>query len=114
MVSPIDVKRKGSALVGHWVQYMNSNFDLTYDLDLGCFKAKFRNSSISWIVDLIDVKWKGCELIWYWADSMTLLFDHTHDLDLGISRSESEIALVTGVTSDVGVPSTYLVDSYFD
>ena len=41
MVGPIDVKRKGSALVGHWVQYMTLTSDLTYDLDLGCFKANF-------------------------------------------------------------------------
>ena len=146
MVGPIDVKRKGSALVGYWVQYVTLTFDLTHDLDLGCLKVKFRNSSISGIVGLIDVRWKGSELIWYWADCMILPFDHTHDLDLGVSRSESEIALsqewggrltmnekdvshpfmtmiltcVTmvrwadvpdsdRVTSDVGVPSTYLV-----
>ena len=82
---------KGSALVGYWVQYVTLTFDLTHDL--GCFKVKFRNSSISGIVGLIDVKWKGSELIWYWADCMTLPFDHTHDLDLRISRSESETAL---------------------
>ena len=91
MVGPIDVKRKGSALVGYWVQYVT--FDLTHDLDLGCFKVKFRNCSISGIVGLIDVKLKGSELIWYWADGMTLPFHHTHDLDLRVSRRESEIAL---------------------
>ena len=147
MVDPIDVKRKGIALVGYWVQYVTLTFDLPHDLDLGCFKVKFRNSSICRIVGLIDVKWKGSELIWYWANCMTLPFDHTHDLDLGVSRSESEIALsqewgslltmnekdashpfmtmiltcvtmvgwrmywiVTRVTSDVGMPSPYLVD----
>ena len=89
----IDVKRKGSALVGYWVQYVTLTFDLTHDLGLGCFKVKFRNSSISRIIGLIDVKWKGSELIWHWADCMTLPFDHTHDLDLGVSRSESEIAI---------------------
>ena len=70
------------------------NMYLTHDLDLGCFKVKFRNSIILGIVSLIDVKWKRDELIWYWADCRTLPFDHTHDLDLGveISRSESEIA----------------------
>ena len=146
MVGPIDVKRKGSALVGYWVQYMTLTFDRPHDLDLGCFKVKFRNSSICRIVGLIDVKWKGSEFIWYWANCMILPFDHTHDLDHGFSRSESEIAvsqewaacwqwmkrmrvihswpwywlvwpwwggrmyrIVTGVTSDVGVPSTYLV-----
>ena len=93
MVGPIDVKRKGSALVGYWVQYVTLTFDLTHDLDLGCFKVKFRNGSISGIVGLIDVKWKGSELIWYWDNCMTLPFDHTHDLDIGVSRSESEIAL---------------------
>ena len=72
MVGPIDVKRKGSALVGYWVQYVTLTFDLTHDLDLDCFKVKFRNSSISGIVDLIDVKWNGSELIWYWAHCMTL------------------------------------------
>ena len=91
MVGPIDVKRKGSALVGYWAQYVTLTIDLPHDLDLGCFK--FRNSSISRIVGLIDVKWKRSELIWYWANCMTLPFDHTHDLDLGVSRSESEIAL---------------------
>ena len=146
MVGPIDVKQKGSALVGYWVQYVTLTFDLTHDLDLGCFKIKFGNSSISGIVGLIDVKWKGSELIWYWADCMTFPFDHTHDLDIRVSRSESEIALsqewggrltvnvkyvshpfmtmiltcvtmvgwadvpdIDRVTSDVGVPSTYLV-----
>ena len=93
MVGPIDVKRKGSALVGYWVHYVTLTVDLTLDLDLGCFKVKFRNSSISRIVGLIDLKLKGSELIWYWADCMTLPFDHTHDLDLGVSRSKSEIAL---------------------
>ena len=79
MVGPIGVKRKGSALVGYWVQDVTLTFDLTHDLDLGCFKVKFRNSSISGIVGPIDVKWKGSELIWYWADCMTLPFDHTHE-----------------------------------
>ena len=72
---------------------MTLTFDLTYDLDLGCFKVEFRNSCISGIVGLIDVKWKGREVIGYLADYMTLTFDHMHDLDLGVSRSESEIAL---------------------
>ena len=55
-------------------------------------EVKFRNSSIS---GLIDVKWKRNKLIWYWADCMTLPFDHTHDLDPGveISSQSCEIAL---------------------
>ena len=89
------MKRKGSASVGYWVQYVTLIFELTHDLDFGYFKVKFRNSSISGIVGLIDVKWKRGELIWDWADCMNLPFDHTHDLDLGveISRSEPETAL---------------------
>ena len=95
MAGPIDVKRKGNASVGYWVQYVTLTFDLTDDFDLGCFQVKFRNNSISGIVGLIDVKWKWSELICYWADCMTLPFDDTHDLDPGvkISRSKSEIAI---------------------
>ena len=93
MADPMNAKRKGSASVGYCVWYGTLTFDLTHDLDLGCFKVKFRNSCISGIVGLTDVKWNGGELIGYWADCMTLPFDHTHDLDLGVSRSESEIAL---------------------
>ena len=40
MVDPIDVKWKGSALVGHWVQFMNLTFDLTHDLDLGVSRSE--------------------------------------------------------------------------
>ena len=93
MVGPIHVKRKGSALVGYWVQYVTLTFDLTHGLDLGCFKVKIRDSSITGIIGPIDVKWKGSELIWYCADCLTLPLDHIHDIDLGVSRSESEIAL---------------------
>ena len=31
MVGPIDVKWKGSALVGYWAQYVTLTFDLTHD-----------------------------------------------------------------------------------
>ena len=95
MVGSLDVKRKGSASVGYWVQYVTLIYDLTHVVDLWCFKVKFQNSSTSGIVGLIDVKWKRSETIRYWADCMSLSFDHTHDLDPGveISRSEYEIAL---------------------
>ena len=73
--------------------YVMVIFDLTHDLELGCFKVKFWNSGIPGIIGLIDVKWKGSELMGYWAVCMTLPFDHTHDLDLGVSRSEFEITL---------------------
>ena len=76
MVGWIDVKRKGSALVGYWVQYVTLTFDLTHDLNLGCLKVKFRNSSISRIVGLIDVKWKGSESI-VWPCPLTTLMTLT-------------------------------------
>ena len=38
MVGPIDVKQKGGASVGYWVNYLT--FDLTHDLDLWFFKVK--------------------------------------------------------------------------
>ena len=101
MVGPIDVKRKkGSALVGHWIRYVTLTFDLTHDLDLGCFKVKFRNSSISGIVGLVDVKWRRGEFIWYWADCMTLPFDHTHDLDLRVEISRSESGIHVALSQD--------------
>ena len=90
MVGSLDVKWKGTALVGYWVQYVTLTYDLTHDLDLWCFKVKFQNSSISGIVGLIDVKWKRSSTIRYWADCMTLPFDHTHELDPGVEISRSE------------------------
>ena len=50
MVGPIDVKRKGGALVGCWVNYVTLTFDLTHDLHLWIFKVKFQNSCIWGIV----------------------------------------------------------------
>ena len=84
-------KRKG---IG-WILGMiyDFDFDITHDLDLGCFKVNFRNSCILRIAGPIDGKWKGRELIGYWANFMTLPFDHTHDLDIGVSRSGFEKAL---------------------
>ena len=113
MVGLIDVKQKGSALVEFWVQYVTLTFDLTHDLDLGCFKVKFQNSSITGIVGLIDVKWKGSELIWYLTDCM----DVSHPFMTWYWLmwpwwGGRMYRIVTGVTSDVGVPSTYLVRSH--
>ena len=47
MVGPIDVKRKGGATVGYWVNYVTLTFDLTHDIDLWFFKVKFQNSCTS-------------------------------------------------------------------
>ena len=93
MVDPIDVKQKGSELVGYWVWCVILIFDLTGDLDFGCFKVKFRNSCIFGIVGLIDVKWKRSKSIGYWADCMTLPFDHIWSWSWSLKFKESEIAL---------------------
>ena len=63
MVGPIDVKRKGSASVGYWIQYVTLTFDLTHNLDLGCFKVKFRNSSIYCWSDWFEMKTKWVNMI---------------------------------------------------
>ena len=34
MVCPIDVKRKGDASIGYWINSVTLTFDLTHDLDL--------------------------------------------------------------------------------
>ena len=93
MVGLIDVKQKGSALVGYWVNYVTSIFDLTHDCDLWFFKVKFQNSCISGIV--IWLMWnknKANQLdtgLTVWSCPL----DHIHDLDLAVLRSEFEIAL---------------------
>ena len=41
MVGPIDMKRKGGALVGYWVNFVTLTFDLTHELDLVISRSKF-------------------------------------------------------------------------
>ena len=48
MVGPIDVKRKGGASVGCWVNYVTLTFDLIHDVWF--LKVKFQNSCIWGIV----------------------------------------------------------------
>ena len=69
MVGPIDVKRKGCALVGYWVNYVTLTFHLTYDLDLVVSRSKFE---IALYED--EREWKGCESI-----------IHDHDCDLWVT-----------------------------
>ena len=58
MVGPIDVKCKGGASVGYWVNYVTLTFDLTHDLDLWFFQVKFQNSYIWGIVIWCETKRK--------------------------------------------------------
>ena len=41
MVGLIDVKRKGDASVGYWVNYVTFTIDLTHDFDLVVSRSKF-------------------------------------------------------------------------
>ena len=66
----IDVKWKGGASVGYWVDYVTLTFDLTHDLDL-VFKVKVSNSLIWGMGKLIDMERKGCE---------SIIHDHDRDL----------------------------------
>ena len=45
MVGSIDMKQKGSTLVGYWVNCVTLTFDLTHELDLGFFMVKVWNRS---------------------------------------------------------------------
>ena len=90
-IDPIDVKRKGSASVGYWVKYVILTFDLTHDLDFGCFKVKFRN------ISLRNCWSDWCEIIMGWVN---MILGWLYDLPLwphpwswswsSISRSESQ------------------------
>ena len=46
MVGWIDMKQKGCALDGFWVNYVTWNFDLTPDFDLGSIRLKVGNNCI--------------------------------------------------------------------
>ena len=42
MVGPIDVKQKGGASVGYWVNYVTLTFDLTHEIDLWFSRSNFK------------------------------------------------------------------------
>ena len=80
MVGRIDVKRKGSALVGYWVQYVTLTFDLTHDLDLGS-KASAQISALQRLTGLLDYpsrkaiytsfiasNFNYCPLVWFFTN----------------------------------------------
>ena len=85
------------------------------------FKVKYEICYISTKSGPIATKWKANISIWTLGLKYDNGFDLGHDLDIWISRSyviltiwwpRSSVRIyqiVTGVTSDVGVPSTHLV-----
>ena len=146
MVAPIDVKRKWSALVGYWVQYVTLILDLTDDLDLGCFKVKFQKmlNLRNCLSDWCEMKRKWVNMIlsrlydlalwphlWPWPWNFKVRVWNSFISEIGrLIDNERKgwvihsspwywlvwpwwgwrvYRIVTGVTSDVGVPSTYLV-----
>ena len=108
MVGPIDVKRKGGASVGYWVNHVTLTFDLTHDLDLVVSGSKFEIALFEesggegggggggwWLTwNVRDVSWSF----------MTMTVTYGRPWWGGWMYR-----IVTGATSDVGVLSTYLV-----
>ena len=102
MVGPIDVKRKGCASVGYWANYVTLTFDLTHDLYLVVSRSKFEIALFEeWGADWHATKGMWVDHSWPWLWPMG-------NLD-GVGGCTYSHHIVTGVTSDVGVPSTYLV-----
>ena len=67
MVGPIDVKRKESAWVGYWVNYVTLTFDLTHDLDLVVSRSKFEiNLFEEWGADWHRTKGMWVDHSWPW------------------------------------------------
>ena len=112
----------------HLIELRASNvtmgFDLGHDLDLEFSRSSMESAKNS----PIAMKPKANISIELKASNVIMGFDLGHDLDLEFSRSNMKFAIsqskviwrsgvriykiVTGVTSDVGVPSTHLVLSY--
>ena len=67
MVGPIDMKRKGGALVGYWVNYVTLTFDLTHDLDLVVSRSKFEIALFEeWGADWHGMKGMWVDHSWPW------------------------------------------------
>ena len=102
-VGPIDMKRKGSALVGYWLYYVTLTYDLTHDLDLIFFKVKHSIGHISGMVGPIDEKRKGGSSVGYGVNYVTLTFDLTHDLDLRFFKFKFWNSCISGIIGLIDV-----------
>ena len=70
MAQPIDVKCKGSKLIGNWANNMTLTFDRMHDLDHGFSWLNFEYGYISEMGGLVDIEQKWCESV-----------IHVHDFD---------------------------------
>ena len=99
IVGLINMKLKGSKLIRYWADYMTFPFDHTHDLDLEVSRSVFEIS--------LSQEWNGW-LTWNERDvshpcmAMILTF-------LWPWWSGWMYQIVTGVTSDASMPSTFLV-----
>ena len=96
-VGLIDVKWKGSELIGYWADYMTLPFDHTHDLDLRVSRTEPEIA--------LSQEWDSW-LTWKEKDGShpftTMILTSVAMVGWAVAGSD-------GVTSDVGVPSTYLV-----
>ena len=103
MVGLNDVKWKESKLPGYWADCMTLPFDHTHDLDLEVSRS---GSEIA-----LFQEWDG-RLTWNKKDVI-------HPIMAMILTSANMVVgawiywIVNGLTSDIGVPSTYLVYWHF-
>ena len=67
MVGPIDVKQKGCASVGYWVNYVTFTFDLTHDLDRVVSRSTFEKTLFE--------EWGGADSDWHGMKGMWV--DHS-------------------------------------
>ena len=87
MFGPIDVKWKGGASVGYWVNCVSPTFDLTPDLDLYFSRSNFKITvSQELLSDWYETKGKQINYIMGWLYNIIFPFDHTYDLDHVVSR----------------------------
>ena len=93
MVGPMDVKRKGGALVGYWVNYVTLIFDLSCDLDLWFFKVIFQISCISGIVIWLMWNKKKANQLDTGLTVWSCPWPHPWPWPSSFSRSKFEIAL---------------------
>ena len=92
------VKWKGSELIGYWADYMTLPFDHTHDLDLAVSRSESEitlsqewHGRLTWNERMgVIHSWPWSWLVWPWWGGRMYRIE-------------------TGVTSDVGVWSTYLV-----